>query len=543
MTTGAAARLLIVDDEQPQLQALCDTLQQEGFITHGFTSPPEAVAALREQPFDLLLTDLVMPQIDGITLLQACHEVDRDLACIVMTGHASVSTAVEALKAGAFDYVVKPLGVNSILTAITRALTVRRLRLENIQLRESVSICELARSISQGLDRDAITARTVAAAAQQSDVAAVYLFTPTAAGHFQLAGSAGPRAILFEDGQHIGADTLDPWLVQARRDLELPGDDTQVRAPFSHPFDRRIGVALPVIAGESLFGVLGFTSTRSPRRISPGQLKSLDVLARTAAAAFAAATMLADLKKANAGLEARVQQHTEDLAAANKDLDAFSYSVSHDLREPLRAIEGFCEMFRTEFGAAIPEAGAPVFERIVTAAQRMSRRINDLLHYSRFGRHPLNRQQVDLRRLVLQTVQALQQGAASRQIEVEVGALPDCFGDPVLLEQVLVNLLSNAFKFTAGREPARVQVGALRQGEHVAYYVRDNGIGFDMRYADRLFGVFQRFHPQDAFEGTGIGLSIVHRIITRHGGRVRADSRPGEGTTLFFSLPAQADVR
>jgi light-regulated signal transduction histidine kinase (bacteriophytochrome) len=179
----------------------------------------------------------------------------------------------------------------------------------------------------------------------------------------------------------------------------------------------------------------------------------------------------------------------------------------------------------------------------VTAAQRMSRRINDLLHYSRFGRHPLNRQQVDLRRLVLQTVQALQQGAASRQIEVEVGALPDCFGDPVLLEQVLVNLLSNAFKFTAGREPARVQVGALRQGEHVAYYVRDNGIGFDMRYADRLFGVFQRFHPQDAFEGTGIGLSIVHRIITRHGGRVRADSRPGEGTTLFFSLPAQADVR
>jgi len=138
---------------------------------------------------------------------------------------------------------------------------------------------------------------------------------------------------------------------------------------------------------------------------------------------------------------------------------------------------------------------------------------------------------------VLQTVARLEEPLGERHPSVQVGDLPDCFGDRSLLEQVLINLLSNAFKFSAGRDPPRIEVGALRQGADTVYYVRDNGVGFDMRYADKLFGVFQRFHAQEAFAGTGIGLSIVHRIITRHGGRVWADSRPDEGTTLYFSLP------
>jgi signal transduction histidine kinase len=541
MTAAARARLLIVDDEAAQMQALCDTLQQEGFDTRGFTSGTAAVAALREQPFDLLLTDLMMPQIDGIMLLRACHEVDRDLACIVMTGHATVPTAVEALKAGALDYVLKPFRVNNIITAIGRALTMRQLRLENIQLRESVSIYELARAISQGLKREEIVARTLTAAAKQSDVAAVYLLVPAATGHLQLAGSAGPQALTLDPEQRLDPDILNPWLARARQELELSASGAEVHAPFSHPFDSRIGVALPVVSGESFFGILGLSSERSPRRITLGQLKALDVLARTAATAFATAAVLAELQKMNEELELRVQERTQDLEAANKDLEAFSYSVSHDLREPLRAVEGFCEIFRSEFGAAIPPAGSAVFDRIVAGASRMSRLINDLLHFSRFGRHPLKRERVALRQLALDVAQRLQEGLSNRRIELDVGELPDCFGDPALLEQVLVNLLSNAVKFTSGRESAHIEVGALRQGDGIVYYVRDNGVGFDMRYADRLFGVFQRLHSHDAFEGTGIGLSIVHRIITRHGGRVWADSRQGEGTTLFFSLPAHAE--
>ncbi|HEY2273968.1 MAG TPA: response regulator [Steroidobacteraceae bacterium] len=537
MSAAPAARLLIVDDEVAQMRALCDTLEQEGYRTHGFTSGREALTALREQSFDLLLTDLMMPEIDGITLLRACREVDRDLACIVMTGHGTVPTAVAALKEGAHDYVLKPFKVNSILTALGRALGMRRLQLENIQLRESVSIYELARAITQGLTREEIIERTLAAAARQSDVAAAYvLVADPEGGSVRLAGSAGPGAATLERAP-LSPDELGRWVALAVADLEAPAGPGEPRALFAHPFDARIGVALPIIAGGKLFAVLGFSSTRAVRGMSRGQLKALDVLARTAATALATAALVAELRRLNDELEQRVHDRTRDLEAANQDLESFSYSVSHDLREPLRVIEGFCEMFRAEFEASVPEPGRKILERVWTGARRMTQLINDLLHFSRSGRQPLKAQQVPLRELVLEIVARLREPLGERPLIVEVADLPDCFADRALLEQVLINLLSNAFKFSAGRNPARVEVGALRQGEAVVYYVRDNGVGFDVRHAGKLFGVFQRLHMQEAFEGTGIGLSIVHRIITRHGGRVWADSRPDEGTTLYFSLP------
>jgi len=540
MNPKTPARLLIVDDEAALMRALCDTLEQEGYVTRGFTSGLEAVAALREQPFDLLLTDLMMPQMDGIMLLRACHEIDHDLACIVMTGHGTIATAVDALKAGALDYVLKPFKVNNILAALTRALATRRVQLENIQLRESVSIYELARAITQGLDREEVVARTLAAAARQTDAGAVYLLMPSPDGStLQVAGSTGPTAQSLNGVVPVD-EKMHRWVERARTELEAPDGNSAARALFVHPFEAAIGIALPIISGGSFFGVLGFSSAR-PQRISSGQIKALDVLARTAATAFATAALVAELRRMNEQLEQRVRERTRELEVANQDLESFSYSVSHDLREPLRAVEGFCEMFRAEFGAGVPEPGRRLLERIWAGASRMTQLINDLLHFSRFSREPLHCLRVPLRELVLQVVARLSEQHRERQLTVEVGELPDCFADQALLEQVLVNLLSNAFKFTSRRELARVQVGTLRQGERIVYYVRDNGVGFDMRYADRLFGVFQRLHSQQAFEGTGIGLSIVHRIITRHGGKVWADSRPGEGTTLFFTLPGAAE--
>jgi signal transduction histidine kinase len=539
MSAPFAARVLIVDDEAAHMRALCDTLQQEGYLTRGFTSGLEALAALREQPFDVLLTDLMMQQIDGIALLRACHEIDRDLACIVMTGHGTIATAVEALKAGALDYVLKPFKVNNILATLARALTVRRLQLENIQLRESVSIYELARAITQGLEHDEIVDRTLAAASQQSDANAVYLLVLAAdGGALRVAGSAGPGAQSIEST--ASREVLDHWLGRATAELEAPAASSEPHALFAHPFDSRIGVALPIVASGRFFGVLGFSSARAHRHISPGQLKALEVLARTAATAFATAALVTDLRRMNEELELRVRERTRDLEIANKDLEAFSYSVSHDLREPLRAVEGFCEIFRAEFSTEVPEPGRKILERIWAGASRMSQLINDLLHFSRFSREPLNCMRVLMSELVQQVVARLQERLGERQLDVQIADLPDCHGDRALLEQVLVNLLSNAFKFTAGRDGARIEVGVLRQGEAAVYYVRDNGVGFDMRYADKLFGVFQRLHTQEAFEGTGIGLSIVHRIITRHGGRVWANSRPGEGATFYFSLPQPA---
>ena len=538
MSAPVPPKVLIVDDEAPHLRALCDTLGQEGYLTRGFTSGLEALATLREQPFDVLLTDLMMPQIDGIALLRACHEIDRDLACIVMTGHGTIATAVEALKAGALDYVLKPFKVNNILAALARALTMRRLRLENIQLREAVSIYELARAITQGLEHAEIVERTLAAAGQQSDANAVYLLVPAAdGGTLRVAGAAGPGVQAMASSAPPSKEELQAWLARAHAELEAPAGSSESRALVAHPFDSRIGVALPIVAGGRFFGVLGFSSARRHRYISPGQLKALEVLARTAATAFATAALVTDLRRMNEELELRVRERTGDLEIANKDLEAFSYSVSHDLREPLRAVEGFCEIFRTEFGADVPEPARKILERIWAGASRMSQLINDLLHFSRFSREPLNCMRVALHELVQQIVARLTEQLGERQLSVQIAELPDCYGDHALLEQVLVNLLSNAFKFTAGRQAARVEVGVLRKGGTAVYYVRDNGVGFDMRYADKLFGVFQRLHSQEAFEGTGIGLSIVHRIITRHGGRVWADSRPGEGATFYFSLP------
>jgi signal transduction histidine kinase len=538
---SAPARLLIVDDEEALMRALCDALEYEGYLTQGFTSGHEAIAALRQQSFDLLLTDLTMPDIDGIALLRACREIDRELACVVMTGQGTIATAVDALKTGALDYVLKPFKMNTILPVLARALATRSLQLENIQLRESVSIYELSRAITQGLEHGEVVERTLAAAGQHSHVSAVYLLVPTEDGHaLRLAGKTGSGAEPLESAALLLEGSGERWVDQARRQLEAPGD-SDPRVLFAHPFDARIGVALPIVAGGKFFGVLGFSSSRSQQRISPGQLKALEILARSAATAFETAALVTQLRRVNEELELRVRERTRDLEIANRDLEAFSYSVSHDLREPLRAVEGFCEMFRTEFGSSVPEPGRRILQRIWSGASRMTQLVNDLLHFSRFSREPLHCLRVPLGEIVLQTVARLKEPLGARQPSVQVGDLPDCFGDRSLLEQVLINLLSNAFKFSAGRDAPRIEVGALRQGEDIVYYVRDNGVGFDMRYADRLFGVFQRLHPQEAFEGTGIGLSIVHRIITRHGGRVWADSRPNEGTTLYFSLPAQIE--
>lgn len=536
--SAAPATLLIVDDEPPLMRALCEALGYAGYSTRGFTSGREAVAALREQSFDLLLTDLTMPEIDGIALLRACREIDRDLACIVMTGQGTIATAVDALKAGALDYVLKPFKINDILPVLTRALATRSVQLENIQLRESVTIYELSRAITQGLVQREVVERTVAAAGGQSDVGAVYLLMPTEdGGMLRIAGQTGSQVQPLDSAALALDEPAKRWVEEARSELGGPEGKSDPRVLFTHPFGARIEVALPIVARGKFFGVLGFSSSRPDRRTSPGQLKALDVLARTAATAFETAALVGQLRRMNEELEQRVRERTLELELANKDLESFSYSVSHDLREPLRAIEGFCEMFRSEFGSSIPEGGRAVLERISSGASRMTQLVNDLLHFSRFSREPLNRAPVSVRELVPQVVGRLTERRGERNLVVEIGDLPECYGDRALLEQVWVNLMSNAIKFTAGRNPAQVHIGALRQGAETVYYVRDNGVGFDMRYAGKLFGVFQRLHSVEEFEGTGVGLSIVHRIVTRHGGRVWADSRKGEGTTLYFALP------
>ena len=241
----------------------------------------------------------------------------------------------------------------------------------------------------------------------------------------------------------------------------------------------------------------------------------------------------------NERLERRVKERTSMLEAANMELESFSYSISHDLRAPLRAINGFSRILEDEIENGEPETRQRYLALIRENAQQMGVLIDDLLSFSRLGRQAINLAMVSTREMVSQALYTLDSELQGRDVLLSIADLPDCVCDAALIKQVWMNLLSNAVKFTRQREEARIEIDfELREGE-VVYIVRDNGTGFDMKYADKLFGVFQRLHRAEEFEGTGVGLAIVHRIVTRHGGRVWAESVPGEGSTFYFSLPLQ----
>jgi signal transduction histidine kinase len=233
------------------------------------------------------------------------------------------------------------------------------------------------------------------------------------------------------------------------------------------------------------------------------------------------------------------RRKTSELLAVNKDLDAFSHSVAHDLRAPLRAVEGYARMLEDGHASGLDAEGLRLLGVVRASSQLMGRLIDALLEFARLGRQPLRTQPVELDDLVNQTIDELRAGLSGRTIDFVIGKLGTTVADPALLKQVLANLLGNAIKFTRDKNPAVVEVGCRKEAETGAanvYYVKDNGAGFDMRYSDKLFGVFQRLHRAEEYEGTGVGLSIVQRVINRHGGRVWADSRPGEGATFYFTL-------
>ena len=238
-----------------------------------------------------------------------------------------------------------------------------------------------------------------------------------------------------------------------------------------------------------------------------------------------------------------VQLRTAELTAANQDLEAFSYSVSHDLRAPLRAVQGYVTILEDDFGARLDAEPRRLLGVIQDRARRMEQLIEDLLAFSRLGRQRVAVTSVPLDDLVRQSLEDLRPACDGREVRFEVGPLGPVEGDPALLRQVLANLLGNAIKFTRGRNPAVVEVGRREEAEGAAYYVRDNGVGFDRERADKLFGVFQRFHSAAEYEGTGVGLAIVQRVVERHGGRVWAESTPGEGATFYFTLPGGNGAR
>jgi PAS domain S-box-containing protein len=245
----------------------------------------------------------------------------------------------------------------------------------------------------------------------------------------------------------------------------------------------------------------------------------------------------AELARHREHLEDMVKERTAELEAANKELESFSYSVSHDLRAPLRAIDGYARMIMKKEGDKFDEETLRKFNVIRSSSQMMGQLIDDILTLSRVVKKHLSASQLEIDTIIREVWKELETINPERNMKLTVGDVPASYGDRTLIRQVYANLLSNAVKFTKDRDPALIETGGYVEGDETVYYIRDNGVGFEMEYYDKLFGIFQRLHKAEEFEGTGVGLATVQRIVQRHGGRAWAEGKVNEGATFYFTLP------
>ena len=812
-------RIMIVDDEAGLMTTLCEALAGQGYETTGFTTGADALKVLAEQNYDLLLTDLMMPEMDGIALLQAGLEIDPNLVGIIMTGHGTVQTAVEAIKLGAFDYVLKPFKLNTLLPLLSRAMEVRSLRMENIQLRETVAIHELGKVIAFSSDLNAILNKVADATLQQCNADEVSIMLPTRDGKelYVAVSRGGHREYI---GERVPMERgIAGWVASHRETVIINGTVDDPRFSPVHPrTDIRAAVSMPMMAGGNLVGVLNVNVTKSHRHMTLGQVKALSILvsiispilentwlniqirqaeekyrsifenategiyqitpegqfitANTAMAAMlgydspealiatgtdiagklyvnpeertkliqliaecgqvkkfetrfyrkdghtiwvsiniraicdkkgeilnydAIAEDITERKQAenilratherllrfvdaniigvvifspsggiieandyylrtigytreefkqgmvdwraitppewlpadeqaieelrnrgictpyekeyvrrdgtrvsvflsnallpgaeeqiaafvlditerkraeeailrlNEQLEQKVDERTTELqdsqlallnlvddlnastkdvdlanqklTATNKELEAFSYSVSHDLRAPLRGMDGFSQVLLEDYSDKLDATGKNYLERIRTGTQHMGLLIDDMLKLSRINRTEFKNESVDLSKMIQAIILTVGQNNPARDVQVSIQKDIVIQGDRHLLEIALTNLVENAWKFTSKTENARIEFGTeLKEGKPVMF-IRDNGVGFDMAYVDKLFGAFQRLHTTAEFPGTGIGLATVQRVIHRHGGRIWAEGNMGKGASFFFTLP------
>ena len=311
-------------------------------------------------------------------------------------------------------------------------------------------------------------------------------------------------------------------------------------------------MVIPLIARGRTLGAMTFASENPTRRYSSSDLSFAEELARRAALGIDNARLYGEAQSAlrevqskteeiyrlNSELEQRVRDRTAELEMMFKELEAFTYSISDDMRAPLRAIDGFSRVLVEEYPQKLDAEGMRLIDIIRTNAETMSQLIDGLLAFSRLGRRPLDQSTIPMEDLALKVFQETKAGQPDRVVLLELQALPPAFGDRMMIRQVFAALLDNAFKFTRPRPNAVIEIGVREAtGNQNVYYVRDNGVGFDMQYSDKLFGVFQRLHHPNEFEGTGVGLALAQRIVLRHGGRIWAEGKVNEGATFYFSLP------
>jgi len=496
----------MIEDEARDAELAQHTLRQGGF-EFSFKRVDTEDGFLREvEEFkpNVILSDHGLPAFDGFSALTLAQQKCPEVPFIFVTGSLGEEMAIKALKSGATDFVLKH-HLSTLPPALHRALNQAEFHEQRKRAEEALLISEERYRSLVELSPDALFV--------QIDDKIVFINT---AG-VKLLGAQKAREIIGRSAAaFIHPDDRKKIQQRVRKMLEE-------HKPLHFVEHRIVRLGGEVINVEMAAAPLTFEGRPA------AQVIVHDITDRKRSEE--------EIRRLNLELEQRVIERTTELETANKELEAFSYSVSHDLRAPLRHIEGFVEILRATKAESLDEEGQRHLQTIADSSRQMGKLIDDLLGFSRTTRVELRKIKVNLDDVIQSVLHEMEPDMENREIEWKIGKLPQVEGDPALLRQVFCNLVGNALKYTRTRPLAQIEIDSTRTENEIVVYIRDNGVGFDPRYAQKLFGVFQRLHRASEFEGTGIGLANVRRIITRHGGRTWAESELDEGATFFISLP------
>ena len=539
--------ILVAGDDAASLQPLQRLLDEAGYRVRLASDWEEAIRSAEAKPPALILLDTGAQGMNGYELCRRlkAHKRVRSIPVIFLSAQDGRQDKLKAFEAGAAGYVLKPVRAPELLACIGPHLALRRalheLERRRIEL-EAVQITSEERAqerstelehINSNLQREVeANLRTLAALRRSErnyrriiDTANEGIWVVGPDGNTVSVNASMARMLGYEAREMTGLP-VNAFMYEE----DVPGHLRfleELRSGFPLHHERRFRHK----DGHVLHTLASITPTFDDAQHFQGAFGMFTDITRRKRAE-------AEILRLNRELEERVAQRTAALEAANKEMEAFSYSVSHDLRTPLRAISGFSAALEEDCTSALNAKGQRYLALIRKSVCKMARLIDDLLDLSRSSKSDMGMQTVDMTALTQQVYAELRAAVPERKIKFILGDLPPAPGDQSLIRQVLVNLLSNAIKYTSHKPEAAIEVSGKRGEDVNTYCVMDNGAGFDTKYASKLFGVFQRLHTCDEFEGNGIGLAIVKRIVERHGGSVWAEGEVGKGAAFHFTLPS-----